>query len=106
MIKENFMSKKIEPFNAKVDVNMSDADFIKALKNDITCELQAIFLYDFQSNSINDPEYQKVLESMREEEKHHLYHLVTIFKDVNLNEAQKYLNEHQDINEILDGIKK
>ena len=81
-----------DPFIANVNIQMTTAELIQALRVDIVGEMEAIIVYEAHANATTDERVKKVLMHIADEERHHVGELQQLLYTLNPNE-QKFVDQ-------------
>lgn len=93
------------PFIGEVNKKFTKEELIQAIRQDISGELEAIFLYDAHQMAIDNVLAKKVLSSIRDEEKVHVGELFTLLRHLDPTEADLFLEGESEVREIIESLK-
>ncbi len=93
------------PFTANIERKMTKQELIQAIRLDIAGELEAIYLYDAHYEATDDIKAKAVLSDIRDEEKVHMGELLTLLKELDPKEAEKFLKGQTEVQELFGSAK-
>jgi rubrerythrin len=95
------MAELGNPFVGNIPRKISREELIQALRVDMAGELEAIMGYDAHVMAAEDERVQKVLSSIRDEEKQHIGELMSLIKMLDSKEAEYFDKGAGEVSEML-----